>query len=146
MEADSPINVLLVDDDRLTNTFHQEVLKGIDRVNSVDAVDSGKKALHFLSERIQKGPQIPELILVDIYMPEMSGFEFMESLEKVLDTNQLKSKTMVNVLSSTQSKTDIERFVNSTLAVKFISKPLSREKLKSVFKWFDNRHNEIPQD
>lgn len=137
MEADSPINVLLVDDDRLTNTFHQEILKRIDRVNSVDAVDSGKKALLFLTERIRNNIKIPELILVDIYMPEMSGFEFMESLEQVLDTNELKSQTMVNVLSSTQSKRDIERFVHSTLAVKFISKPLTKDKLESVFSWYE---------
>ena len=70
-----PKNILIVDDDRLSTALIRFSLKGSDY--AVEVAEDGAKALEVL------GRFTPDLIVLDVHMPKMSGFEFMSELKRI---------------------------------------------------------------
>ena len=70
---------MLIDDDDDDNFFHQMVLNEVDVANKVQVAESAFEALDYLRE----GKQIPELIFLDINMPKMNGWEFLNEYKKL---------------------------------------------------------------
>ncbi len=70
-----PVNILIVDDDRLSTTLIRFALKQHDY--TVESAEDGAQALEML------GRFKPALIVLDVHMPRMSGFEFMSELKRI---------------------------------------------------------------
>lgn len=70
--------VLLIDDDTVTNILHRRIIERSKRVASVQVATDGQHALELLEQCIDDGIDPPELIFLDINMPRMNGFEFLE--------------------------------------------------------------------
>ena len=132
MDLSKRIEVVLIDDDHVANVFNKHILENVAEVGHVITLSSGLEALEYMQQRVQRSPRIPELFFVDIHMPHMNGFQFIEKLENLLKLNGLENKTMINVLSSSDIKSDILKFVQMRTASKFISKPLTKDKITSV--------------
>lgn len=120
--------VLLVDDDATCLYITQRLLSQLWAVVEVQTAVNGEEALKLLKERAEK-EQLPELIISDIDMPVMNGLTFMEELHR-LNLVDFNSTKLVLNSSSVIYKT-VDR-AGLDAAVRFISKPLTREKLLSV--------------
>tara|TARA_R110002072_G_scaffold7573_10_gene41115 strand:+ start:4144 stop:4584 length:441 start_codon:yes stop_codon:yes gene_type:complete len=70
--------VLLVDDDEVTNIMHRRLIERSGRVRNVLVATDGKAALDILDQHGADDGLLPELIFLDINMPRMGGFEFLE--------------------------------------------------------------------
>lgn len=101
--------ILIVDDDRLTLATAQKLLDG---EYKVVAVNSGKQAYKYLERHT------PDLILLDINMPEIGGFEVMETLQK---DARLKKIPVIFLTADRSAETEIECF--RVGANDYISKP-----------------------
>ena len=73
---------------------------------------------------------IPELIFLDLNMPEMDGFDFLESFKRFPQT--VKDKTKVVVVTSSSSQADKERALSFDAVIHFMSKPLSDKDLDKI--------------
>ncbi|MGJ5621327.1 response regulator [Sulfitobacter sp. MF3-043] len=71
-------SVLLVDDDAVTNIMHKRIIERSGRARSVLVATDGEAALDIIEQHVAEGAALPELILLDINMPRMGGFEFLE--------------------------------------------------------------------
>lgn len=91
---------------------------------------SAEKALKYLHEHQNTISICPQVIFIDIYMPEMSGFEFMESYNLLCET--LKKNCKVYIISSTIDEYDIERSRLDKNLTAFQVKPITKEFLKSI--------------
>lgn len=78
--------ILLVDDDEPTNILHQLVWEEVGMAEHIQTASSGREALDYLIAcRDQKGSQyiLPDLILLDVNMPAMNGFEFLDAFRRL---------------------------------------------------------------
>lgn len=121
-------SILLIDDDLATNEFHNIILNHADVTESIKTVFSGQEGLDYLTNsgkykyNTENFPK-PDLILLDINMPGMNGFEFIEKYK------ELKEKQMVNnvivMLTSSINADDKEKALSISEISAFKSKPLS---------------------
>jgi CheY-like chemotaxis protein len=123
-------NVLLVDDDYVSNFIAEHLLQKHKVAANVSFSRNGDEALKFLKET----KEFPELIFLDINMPVMDGFEFIEAFRKF---NLDKNKTRIIIYTSSFNAKDLE-MLNSIGFHDFIIKPLTEEKLLRLLKLFEN--------
>lgn len=121
--------VLLVDDDSINNFINERLIKKIDLTEEVNISLNGKEALEYLLKRSSEGKNVPELILLDINMPVMDGFEFLDSFQKLELPN--KNSIIIVMLTTSTNPSDTERLENTGVAG-YINKPLTEQKLKDA--------------
>lgn len=125
-----PINILLVDDDEITNYLSSEILQ-LNIENSVISVAmNGEEAMRFLFNQLQQNLPLPDVILVDINMPYMDGWEFLEILQ---DTNkEAFSSISIFMYTSSVYFEDINRGKNNSLLKNILTKPLSDNDIREI--------------
>jgi CheY-like chemotaxis protein len=119
--------ILLVDDDPDDNLYHQIIIKKMDIVNTIAVAKNGLEALAFLKKEQQEPP---ELIFLDINMPKMNGWEFLEEY-KYLDPQQ-KSKVIIVMLTTSANPDDIKKAKELEDLTGFQTKPLSKETMTAL--------------
>ena len=132
-----PKTLFLIDDDALTNYIHRRVISSKYNFNIVEFTDPAK-ALETLQAYTQAdAEQLPEVIFVDINMPHMDGWDFLNEYEKLPDF--VLEKCEVIVLSSTVNQREIERANTYRVVKGFISKPLSQDALAGIARMNANK-------
>lgn len=122
--------ILLVDDNPDDNFFHERVIMKNDFADFVIAKESGLEALDFLKQPKDSKIAHPNLIFLDINMPEMNGWEFLEEYDK-LDEDQ-QSQVIMVMLTSSQHADDIAQASNKKTLADFKTKPLTKEMLDEI--------------
>ncbi|WP_299832383.1 response regulator [uncultured Roseobacter sp.] len=118
--------VLLVDDDKVTNLMHGRLIKRTGLIEQIDVATDGVAALEYLEEKDAAGEPLPELILLDINMPRMDGFEFLENYA-ALPEQIRKSGTLIIMLSTSDLRADHERAEADPNVYAFVSKPVKSD-------------------
>jgi CheY-like chemotaxis protein len=121
--------VYLVDDDDVFNTLHEATIKRLLEDAEIKIYKSGEEVYHAINQ-IKEFDQVPDLMFLDIRMPDMDGFELLDSLERMAD-NPFR-RTAIYMLSSTLDERDLMKAENSSLVKGFISKPLESEQLRQL--------------
>jgi CheY-like chemotaxis protein len=118
-------HIFLVDDDEDDQLFFLEALKEIDDSIQFGFAENGKKALSKLSSMVQ----LPDLIFMDINMPELNGFECLKELKRC---DRLKTVPVI-MLSTSISLQDMS-YSKELGAEMFYTKPNSYNKLRELLK------------
>jgi CheY-like chemotaxis protein len=121
-------HILLVDDDNINNFINEKLLKKLDCAHKTSIATNGEEAILLLNN-ICKDNLCPELILLDINMPVMDGFEFLERYKELNFPN--KQSIIIVMLTTSTNPNDTDR-LNKTGAAGYISKPLTEQKLTEV--------------
>ena len=124
-------NILLIDDDPVTNLVNKRIIERNFDLNIVIFTDAALALAELKSYRDAKGNRFPEIILLDIDMPAMNGWEFLEALHTISDVNFERCRVII--LSASIDFEDIEKSRRYKAVCDFISKPLTPEKLKVYF-------------
>jgi len=127
--------VLLVDDDEPTNFLHSIILDESEVSNKVMAFQWGQEALYYLTQKngyAVKSPEhpMPELILLDINMPKMNGWEFVDEYKKLSD--DLHSRIKLIMLTTSVNPDDEVRARGNAYIHDFHTKPLTIENLEQI--------------
>ena len=134
MEFNSrPVSVLLVDDDEINNFISIKLIKKALLNTEIMACLNGKFAIDQLVElQRQDINKLPDYILLDINMPIMNGWEFLDEYKR-LNIDPL-GKTKIYIISSSVFSNDINKARSYPLVKDFISKPLNVDKIIKLFK------------
>jgi len=126
------VSILLVDDDEINNFISIKLIKKALLTTEIMACLNGKFAIDQLVEIQRKDPsKLPDYILLDINMPIMNGWEFLDEYKR-LNIDPL-GKSKIFIISSSVFINDINKARSYPLVHSFISKPLSVEKIKEMF-------------
>lgn len=127
-----PISILLVDDDEINNFISIKLIKKALEYTEITACLDGSYAIKKLLDLQAKDPNsLPDYILLDINMPIMNGWEFLEDFKR-LEIDPL-GKSKIFIISSSVFSNDINKAKSYPLVKNFISKPLNVEKIKELF-------------
>ncbi len=121
--------ILLIDDDLDDNYYHQLIISEMGIANHIDTVGNGIEALNYLKKENQIPP---DLIFLDINMPKMNGWEFLEQYKHLGEVQ--KAKVVIMILSTSANPDDIKRSKEIQEVTGFESKPLSKELMTEILK------------
>ena len=117
--------VLIIDDDEVCTMVVEMILKSVNEYLEIAGCVDGKEAIDYLLAKKTHVTELPDIILLDINMPIMDGWEFLKSYKKILPN--LKKRPIIWMLSSTMLVEELERAKSCSLLSGFISKPFSKE-------------------
>lgn len=124
--------IMLIDDNKIDNFFHERVIKKCNAAKLVITKESGQEALDYLMSGNKK--EYPNLIFLDINMPGMNGWEFIEHY-KTLDQN-LRTAMIVVMLTTSENPDDKARAQTQGILTDYKSKPLTKEMLEEVMETY----------
>jgi len=130
--------ILLVDDDATTNFLNEELINELEITEEVHVALNGQEALDYLHKKgkfktTKKGEYpVPSLIFLDINMPLMGGFEFLEKYHKL--PNSKKAEVVIVFLTTSDSHKDKLKQLDDEVVRDFIEKPLKRKELLKIMK------------
>jgi len=117
--------VMIIDDNIIDLYISSRMITKNNFGKKVLQYSAAEEALKYLKENQDNIPELPQIIFVDIYMPIMSGFEFLEAYDKLPLT--LKDRCKVYIISSTIDNEDIARAKSDKNVVLFQVKPINKE-------------------
>ncbi len=123
--------ILLIDDNLEDNRFHQIIIKEMDITNCIQVAENGLEALDYLKK---ENHIIPEIIFLDINMPKMNGWEFLEEY-KHLEEKQ-KAKTLVIMLTTSLNPDDEKKAKLIQEISGFRTKSLTEEMLTEILEQY----------
>ena len=122
--------VMLIDEDDIDNIINQKIIESNNFSEKIQVHQTGGEALDYLRKHEKTPDSLPDLIFLDINMPIMDGFQFLEEVEKrgtaVLD------KCKIIMLSSSISPRDIDRAASNRFVKKYLNKPLNSRYLQAI--------------
>ena len=118
--------VMLIDDSKTDNFYHEYILRKADVAQEIVAIESADAALEYLVN--PNSPEI-DLIYLDVNMPRMTGFEFVEAYQKI--KSPARHITIV-MLPPTPSQRDIQRSQALTEIRQHVTKPLTVEAVREI--------------
>ena len=124
----------IIDDDPIFIYGTKRMIKETDFCNSVIVFNNGEDALMGLKEAYKIDLELPQVIFLDLNMPIMNGWEFLDELIKLPNTSL--NNTVIYVTSSSVDPRDIERVKEYELISNYILKPITPNDLETVL----NRH------
>jgi CheY-like chemotaxis protein len=127
--------VLLVDDDQVCNLISKKTLQRMGIVNEVHTALNGEEAINLLNDYFQGALSLPDVILLDLNMPIMDGFTFIEAFKKLNIPN--KDSMRIVIVSSSQNPNDVRKAKEMGISV-FLTKPVTETNLRSAFEDFIN--------
>ena len=125
-------SVCIIDDDKVYTFGVKKIIKSHLPENNVITFENGKKAIDGIQEIVNSGQELPDFILLDIDMPEMNGWEFLNEFEAI--RAKVDKKIEIFVISSRidANKEELYKIEWDEKVSDFIKKPVQVEALKKL--------------
>lgn len=125
----SKIDLLVIDDDDINIFIIKKIVEKTGYDINMVAKTNGQLAIDHLTSILENNATFPHLILIDINMPVLNGWEFLEAYDGL----NVKQRVDMYMLSSSVYENDIEKAKTYKKVKGFISKPLSINRLIELF-------------
>lgn len=123
-------NIFLVDDDDLYVFLTKKIVEPTKLVGQINVFGNGKSAIDFIRENAANPGLLPDIILLDINMPVLDGWGFLEDYTLLMP--ELSKKIILYIVSSSISPHDVEKAKGIKAVSDFIMKPFTKEKFLNV--------------
>lgn len=122
--------IWIIDDDPIYQIIMKKVVIKSDLFTIIQSYNNGKEAIESLKKNISSNEPFPDIILLDIEMPVLDGWGFMDEIAHLKE--QINSKLNIYISSSSIAIEDRERAKNNPDILGYMCKPISLEDLKKI--------------
>ncbi|MES2429502.1 MAG: response regulator [Bacteroidota bacterium] len=129
-------SILLIDDKAGDNRYNQIILEQMGVIDKIEIAENGEEALRIL---VNADPSQPKLVFLDINMPRMNGWEFLEMYQSL---GMAKTNNEIIVLTTSMNPEDKIKSDGIFFVTEFQIKPLTPEKIKSILEKYLAPHTE----
>ena len=120
----------IVDDDEIYVFGLKIMMKSVNFCDEIVVCENGEVALNFLKPLTEKPENMPDVILLDINMPVMDGWQFLDEFTKVKPGKD--GKTTIYMMSSSVNPADLEKAKTYELISDYLVKPVNKTILKEI--------------
>jgi CheY-like chemotaxis protein len=121
----------IIDDNKIYQFMLTRIINNNNLAESIIAFSDGEKAIQYLTDNKATNENIPDIIFLDVNMPILDGWQFIEEYASI--KNEIKKKVVIFMLSSSVNPIDIERASRINEISDYIIKPMKLEELKRIF-------------
>lgn len=122
------LNIFLVDDDHIYQFTAKKTLESMGLIERVSMFPDGEKALGFIKEHISEPENLPDIIFLDINMPIMDGWQFVDEFQRL----SLPKKIALYMVSSSVDENDMKRSKEFGVIDDYIIKPVGRSRFEQL--------------
>jgi len=120
--------VCIIDDDPIFVFGVQRFMKFVQLGNKFDHFVNGKEAINGIEKMRANKEKLPDLIMVDLNMPVMDGWQFLDAFNDL----PLETQPLVFIVSSSIDPIDLKKVKNYPIVSEFVFKPITVQKLKEL--------------
>ena len=128
---------MLIDDDEIHSNLCYELILKSGITDSVSIFNDAEEALQFIEKNSHLSDELPDLIFLDINMPFMDGWEFLDAYEAL--KTKIEKQIVLILLTSSVYKNDIEKAKQYKSVVEYIKTPISINKLLETKEEYFNK-------
>lgn len=130
-------NLWIIDDDPMASFYIKRLAELGELARIITIYDKARGALEYLTNHKKNVEHLPDVILLDIYMPDMDGWTFVDEFAQLKD--ELEKRIEIFIISSSGHLKDINRARSLPEVRSFLQKPITLEALKNAV--FRNSHH-----
>ena len=124
------LSFIVIDDSELDCFVARKIIEHTDKNLLVKSYLNGRDVINQIRADFDKRDMPLTIILLDLRMPVMNGFQFVDEFERFpLD---IKRKYQIHILSSSKNTNDLYRILTYDTVISIIEKPFTREKLQAL--------------
>lgn len=128
------LNIFLVDDDNIYQFTAKKTLESMGLTQEVTVFPDGEKAIEFIKDHISEPDLLPDVIFLDINMPIMDGWQFVEAFQQL----SLPRKIALYMVSSSVDESDMKRSKEFGVIDDYIIKPVGRSRFEQLLSMLEN--------
>lgn len=122
--------IYLVDDDDIFQYLTRKVIEETKKVSQICEFQNGEAAIESIKTAIESKGTLPELILLDLSMPIMDGWDFLDELQRIKP--MIHTQIIIYIVSSTISPKDIQKVSTYAEVKDYVIKPITRQKFNDL--------------
>jgi response regulator of citrate/malate metabolism len=123
-------NLWIIDDDPMASFYIKRLAELGELADIITIYDKARGAVEYLLHHKDNHEHLPDVILLDIYMPDLDGWGFVEEYGKIKDL--LPKRVEIYIISSSGHLKDINRAKSLPEVSAYIQKPITKEKLREI--------------
>jgi CheY-like chemotaxis protein len=128
MNSKSVINILVVDDNYIERFICRKLIESFKQFKIIfNEATNGIEAIQFIRSLCTSNEKLPDLILLDLDMPVLGGFGFIEAFRQM---KIAQNKIQIAIVSSSDNPRDILQ--SAEMGIRHFSKPISREEMNEL--------------
>jgi CheY-like chemotaxis protein len=122
--------LIFIDDSPLDHYILKRILHKYNLTYEVNCTADGEEVIKFLKQHKREASTLPDVILLDLYMPEFDGWTFLEKLQKL--HLRLAKPVKIYILSASINPKDIDRAKRIPIVNAFVFKPITKNALQKL--------------
>jgi len=124
------LTLCIVDDDETSQYILTRAVKSNSGVKNILVFPDGEPAFNFLTENIEEEDKLPDVIFLDINMPIMNGWKFLDEYARL--RSKLKKSIAIYIVTSSSHAYDLERAKHANAVSDYLIKPVKQEVIEEI--------------